>query len=43
MNKNMKKESFIKILMGLSIEEINRIIEQKGKKPKQIPMVTFYK
>lgn len=43
MSKGMNKESFIKVLMGLNVEEINRIIEQKGKKPKQIPMVTFYK
>jgi len=38
----INKESFIKILSSLTPEEINKIIEQKGKKPKPIPMVIFH-
>lgn len=40
--KKIEKESFIKILSSMTPEEINRIIENKGKKPKPIPLVVFY-
>lgn len=39
----ISKESFIKILSHLTPEEINKLIEEKGKKPKDVPLVTFYK
>jgi len=39
----MDRESFIKILSVMTPEDINKMIEQKGKKPKPIPMVSFYK
>lgn len=32
----MDKENFLDMLKSISIEEINRIIEQKGKTPKLI-------
>ena len=36
------KESFIQLLSIMTPEEINKMIEQKGKKPKPIPMVIFH-
>jgi hypothetical protein len=41
-NSNIDRESFIKILSTMTPEEVNKLIEQKGKKPKPIPMVIFY-
>lgn len=38
----IEKEDFIKIISALTPQEINRLIEEKGKKPKPIPMVIFY-
>lgn len=32
----MDKENFLDMLKSISIEDINKIIEQKGKKPKLI-------
>jgi hypothetical protein len=39
---NIQKEDFIKLLSLMTPEEINKMIEQKGKKPKPIPIVVFY-
>lgn len=39
----MQKESFLDMLKALSIEDINRIIEQKGKKPKLIKIMHVVK
>lgn len=41
-NQTIKKESFIQILSAMTPEEMNKMIEQKGKKPKPIPMVIFH-
>lgn len=35
----MKKENFLDMLRALSREEINTLIEQKGKKPKLIKIM----
>lgn len=35
----MKKENFIKILSEMTPQEINALIEQKGKKPKKIQIM----
>lgn len=35
----MNKENFLNILRSLSREEINNLIEQKGKKPKLIKIM----
>ena len=35
------KNNFIKIISTLSIEEINKIIKEKGKKPKLITPIVF--
>jgi hypothetical protein len=42
MKHKIEKESFIKAISVMTPEEINKLIEQKGKKPKSIPMVIFY-
>lgn len=39
---NIKKDDFIQLLSLMTPEEINKMIEQKGKKPKPIPIVVFY-
>lgn len=37
----MSKENFLNIINSLSIEEINKIITEKGKQPKLITPVIF--
>ena len=37
----MNKEDFLNIINSLSIEEINKIIKEKGKQPKLITPVVF--
>lgn len=37
----IKKENFIKELASMSIEEINKLIKEKGKRPKLIPPIYF--
>lgn len=42
MDKKITKENFLRIISKLSIEDVNRIISEKGKKPKAIvPIYVF--
>lgn len=34
----MEKESFLKLITNLSPQELNKLIEEKGKKPRLIPL-----
>ena len=36
------KDSFLKILSSATPQEINNIIEERGKEPKPRPLVYFY-
>ena len=37
----LKRDKFIKELTSMSIEEINNLIKEKGKKPKPEPIIYF--
>ena len=37
----MKKSDFLKILLSVSPEEINRIIQEKGKEPKLVRGIIY--
>lgn len=39
---NSKRSQFLTILAVATVEEINSMIEQKGKEAKPIPLVVFY-
>lgn len=43
MKKEIKKDNFIQILSELNNDEINRLIEEKGKKPKPIKPILLIK
>lgn len=38
----MDKESFIKELTKMSKDDIAKLIKEKGKEPKKIPVIVFY-
>jgi len=38
----LKKDNFIERLKNITPEQINKIIEDKGKKPKKIRPIIFY-
>lgn len=39
----MKKSEFLELLLSLSPEEINKIIQEKGKEPKLVRGVIYIK
>jgi len=43
LEKEKKKQNFIEFLTQLKPKEINDLIEQKGKKPKPVKLVSFLK
>ena len=41
-DKKCNKDTFLKILASATPQEINEIIEERGKEPKPRPIVYFY-